>query len=679
MKQGQSGSAAAAIFWCGVIFCCVAGAAGTAAAQLETSDSYADEASAADSEECFIFVSSGPGEGTATVGSVSVESTQTIELLDTDCDGVPDKACASCIPPYDADNCRHEPNGPDLGTCTEGLQNMLGESCSSDADCGPGGACSMAQEDADGDGFGDACDYCSGSGNVDQDSDGLCDGDDNCPTAPNPLQEDSDSDGFGDECSGAIDRTAPVSTFIGTWYEIGRQVGREYPDNIISFGRLFQMILADYGPPGWTAQDYYNQTEQLIPQSVKDHMAGMAEGLVEVRPISPAIAWDLVLTQNMAVDLLNMARNMSPVSDPPAAQILDVLRGCTGFGVSSGAGTFLAHNTDAQGTAGVNTSTVMYWYPSNGDYAYLTFDPPGWADVAFGLNQKGIGVTVNAGAPNTDALIGYYYTFMTRYAMEHASTLKEAVAVFEDVFARGENFGPTGALIHFVDFNKGRMAKIQLRSESMEVTYGEKRVPGVVSIGSANHFVGDFNPDPLYYSQSSWMRYDRLLNLLEDPASAYDLEACWAILSDTHDGTPDDDGLADYNTISKQGPFGSSSTTFGTIFTHDGMYYALGRPDAYFVQYPEAQFVPGVRALSIKHKEIRSEKLVKPKKVMLQITGSEGFDPHGAIDLGPLSWSKVSFNMKKGKLKVKAIVPAGREPGSIQVSVGDYIGWIHVR
>ena len=291
-----------------------------------------------------------------------------------------------------------------------------------------------------------------------------------------------------------------------------------------------------------------------------------------------------------------------------------MLRGCTGFGVSSSAGTFLAHNTDAQGTPGVNTSAIMYWYPSNGDYAYLTFDPPGWADVAFGLNEKGIGVTVNAGAPNSDAVIGYYYTFMTRYAMEHAATLDEAVAVFEDVFDRGETFGPTGALIHFVDFNTGRMAKIQLRSEVMEVTYGEERVPGVVSIGSANHFVGDFNPDPSYYSQSSWMRYDRLLDLLNDGAASFDLDGSWDILRDTHDGTPDDDGLADYNTISKQGDFGGSSTTFGTIFTKDGMYYALGRPDAYFVQYPEAQFVPGVRTLDIRHKEIRSEKLVKKAK-----------------------------------------------------------------
>jgi len=213
----------------------------------------------------------------------------------------------------------------------------------------------------------------------------------------------------------------------------------------------------------------------------------------------------------------------------------------------------------------------------------------------------------------------------------------------------------------------------------MEVTYGEERVPGVVSIGSANHFVGDFNPDPSYYYESSWMRYERLLDLLNDGAAAFDLDGSWDILRDTNDGTPDDDGIADLNTISRQGGFGDASTTFGTIFTRHGMYYALGRPDAYFDEYGDARFVPGVRALDIRHKEIRSEKLNKPKNIVLHITGSEGFDPYGKIDLGPLSWRKVSFNMKKGGLKIKAIVPTGLKPGSIQISVGDYIGWVQVR
>jgi len=64
---------------------------------------------------------------------------------------------------------------------------------------------------------------------------------------------------------------------------------------------------------------------------------------------------------------------------------------------------------------------------------------------------------------------------------------------------------------------------------------------------------------------------------------------------------------------------------------------------------------------------------------VLHITGSEGFDPYGKIDLGPLSWRKVSFKRKKRGLTIKAIVPAGLKPGSIQINVGDYIGWVQVR
>ena len=492
------------------------------------------------------------------------------EIFDTDCDGLPDNACVNCTPAYaNADNCPFIANGPDRGTCVSGFR--LGEQCLKDRACGWGGACSVNQEDADTDTFGDACDYCSGNGGKDLDGDGFCDNDDSCPTVPNPEQND-------DICQNKIEKFAPVAVFKGSWYDIGRQVGRTFPDSIIDFSNIMRTVLNYVGPGhGWTPEKYYDEVKDLEPQSATDHMRGMAAGLADVRPMNYETAWDIVLTLNMATELLNM-ENMSSIPDAPPSY---ELHGCTGFAVSSDAGTFFGHNTDAQSM--VNGSAIMYFQPDNGDYSYITIDPPGWVFVGYGLNEKGIAVTTNYGAPCPDSLIGLNPNLMLRTVMEHAATLEEAVALFEEFSASGNVFGPSGAIVHIVDFNQSTMAKIQVRTGDIDITYGEQSPYGVDYIGSSNHFVGDFNVDPGYYYESSWKRYETLMRLLTE-TETFDLQACWRVLSDTGQEKPN-------NNISRTGGFGQSVTTFGTIFTGEGMYYTLQAPHRYFQEYNDPQFL----------------------------------------------------------------------------------------
>jgi hypothetical protein len=460
------------------------------------------------------------------------------------------------------DNCFSIPNGPALGTCTAG---DVSNACTNNGDCGTDGFCSMDQEDSDQDDYGDVCDFCEGNGRYDSDEDGICDDDDNCFAVPNPDQEDSDGDGYGDVCADNIPRSHQYASFKGSYKEIGRQVARTYPDFIID--AVVSVFGGGLGITPDVAQSQYDAIEDVIPDSIKDYMEGMALGLTEVRPLSYETAWDMVVVNSFAINTLNIPSDDSNAKD---------LFGCTAFAVSSEAGTFLAHNTDNQ-KGYEHNGAVIYVQPTNGDNSYLHQTTPAFVDVMLALNDKGIAVTFNVGNPNVNATMGLPPVFMVRYVMEKASTLKEAVDYFTDFIDDGNKYGYGGAIFLLVDFNDSSMAKIQVRSEKVKVTYGEELKSGVTYLATTNHFDEDFrSDDPDYYYESSFKRYERLMELL--PAlTTYDVDSCWTILTDHGDGDPDN------NTICRDGNM--TGTTVSHVFTADKMYYTLGRPNKYLELY----------------------------------------------------------------------------------------------
>ncbi len=88
---------------------------------------------------------------------------------------------------------------PACVTCAGAGGDTDGDNVCSNIDNCPAVA-NAGQEDADGDGAGDACDVCANDPNDDADGDSVCGDVDNCPLDANSDQADLDGDGSGDVC-----------------------------------------------------------------------------------------------------------------------------------------------------------------------------------------------------------------------------------------------------------------------------------------------------------------------------------------------------------------------------------------------------------------------------------------------------------------------------------------------
>lgn len=363
----------------------------------------------------------------------------------------------------------------------------------------------------------------------------------------------------------SLPKMYPTYEYQGSWEDIGKQTALHFGDTIMYTSIVFNIFMS-IGADETLA--YYDEVKELIPDSIKQQMEGIAQGMSLYWSIPYETAWQWVLITNLGFDILNKHH------------LEEEAAGCTAFAFHSDAGTFLCHNTD-NSAANVDLGSLIHYIPDNGDYSFLSLFSPAFVGAALAINEKGLALTYNVGGRNKNPGAGLTVLFKTREVMATCGSLSEAVDSFTALLDNGGMYGYSTSNFLIVDFNDGSMARIQVCGDEIRVTYGQELKQGITCLGFTNEFDDDFSPRSQSDLEkasviSSQARYARLMELLPS-FEKYDIETCWKILTDSSNGEPTND------TICRRGD--STITTMANIFTDTTAYYTIGPPCEYLVTY----------------------------------------------------------------------------------------------
>ena len=222
-----------------------------------------------------------------------------------------------------------------------------------------------------------------------------------------------------------------------------------------------------------------------------------------------------------------------------------------------------------------------------------------------GINDQKLALSFNVGEPNNNAKPGLPVVFKAREVMAKCDDLACAIDRFsrflekEEEKEKEKNYGELGANLIIVDFKNSTMARIQICSDGVTVTYGHEFYPADITYGAVtNHFEGYCSlPAPQRFRPFAWLsgmfrgnrkdsshqRYERLMELLTTEGIKYDMGTCWWILTDSNGKLPNN------RTICRKGfPV---STTASHVLTERFCYYSLGLPSKYLARYGKLLFI----------------------------------------------------------------------------------------